>query len=360
MADSPFMRNVWYVAAKADEINRQPLARTICNEPIVFYRREDGGPVAVEDRCCHRRMPLSRGEVHGDNLRCWYHGLVFDPSGQCVYVPAQTTIPPNAKIKSYPVVERYNWIWIWMGDPALADPAKITDYRWATDEGWGAETTLFHVKGDYRLIVDNLMDLSHLAYVHRSTIGNYAVAEAADSRVFRHKDGVTVVRWVVDQAAPPSYVKAGKFTGNVDRWQIIDWRPPGFVRLFTGAAPNAAGGKDFGFIDLDTPTPPGGIGLRNLNAITPETETTTHYFWGQAQDIQPKSAEFTHMVFNEIHKAFIQDWEVFELQQRTIDRDPDSPTIDINADAGPLACRQMLERLVAEENQASRAAVAAE
>ncbi|MBM3487823.1 MAG: aromatic ring-hydroxylating dioxygenase subunit alpha [Alphaproteobacteria bacterium] len=360
MTESPFLKNRWYTAAMASEVDRQPLARTICNEPIVFYRRENGTPVAIEDRCCHRRMPLSRGTVMGDNLRCHYHGLTFNPSGDCVYVPGQTTVPPGARVKGYPVVERHTFIWIWLGDPALADPATIPDYRWFDAPGWGAKSTRFHVRGDYRLIIDNLMDLSHLAYVHQSTIGNYAVAENANTRVFRHADGVTVVRWIVDQAPPPTYARAGGFTGNVDRWQIIDWKPPGYVRLFTGAAPGAAAGQPFGFTELETDTPTGGIGLRNLNLITPESETTTHYFWGQAHDVKPVTAERTEAIFQEIYKAFMQDWEVFELQQTTIDRDPASPTVDINADAGPIACRQLLERLVADENRTTRRAVAAE
>ena len=116
-----FPRNFWYVAAWDTEIRRQELLRrTICSEPIVFYRREDGTPVALEDRCCHRHMPLSDGVLKGDNIECLYHGLTYDPSGTCIHIPSQTTIPPEAKVRSYPVFEKHHWIWIWMGEPALA------------------------------------------------------------------------------------------------------------------------------------------------------------------------------------------------------------------------------------------------
>jgi len=125
------------------------------------------------------------------------------------------------------------------------------------------------------------------------------------------------------------------------------------VRLFTGAAPGAAEGKEFGWHDLDHDTPKGGIGLRNLNAITPETETTCHYFWSQAQDVQPQSGEFTHALYDQILTAFHQDWEVFELQQGNWD---DRPVIDINADAGPISARRLMDRRLAEEGQATAAA----
>ncbi len=345
-----FLKNVWYVCAEPEEITRAPFPRMICGEPIVFWRTEDGTAVAFEDRCCHRRMPLNKGVIVGDRLRCHYHGLEFEPSGACVHVPGQTTVPPNSAVKTYPVVERYDWLWIWMGDPALADEAEITPYPWKTSDEWSAKGTYFHVQCASQLIVDNLLDLTHLSYVHASTIGNQAVAEHADSRVFRDDGSVTVARWIVGQNPPPTYQKAGGFGPDqkVDRWQIIEYRPPGFVRLFTGAAPGAADGKDFGWRDLEHATPEGGIGLRNLNAITPETETTCHYFWSQAQDIQPQSAEFTHAVYDQILTAFHQDWEVFEMQQDNWD---DRPVIDINADAGPIAARQLMDGRLAEEGQ---------
>ena len=121
-----FLRNYWYVAATDSEIGRKPFRRIIMNEPVVFYRTEDGAPVALEDRCPHRRLPLSMGKlVDGDVLQCYYHGLRFDRTGACVRVPGQDMIPATARVKKYPVVDRYKWLWIWMGDPALADPAKI-------------------------------------------------------------------------------------------------------------------------------------------------------------------------------------------------------------------------------------------
>ena len=135
-----FPRNFWYVAAWDWEVRRQELfARTICGEPIVFWRREDGTPAALEDRCCHRHMPLSHGKLRGSDVECVYHGLTYDGTGACIRVPSQKAIPPGAKVRSYPVVERYHWVWIWMADPALADPATIEDFHWMDDPAWRAK-----------------------------------------------------------------------------------------------------------------------------------------------------------------------------------------------------------------------------
>ena len=144
-----FLRNYWYVAATDAEVGRKPLARTILGEPIVFFRTEEGAPVAMEDRCAHRHLPLSMGKLVGDELQCHYHGLRFGTDGRCTRIPGQEQIPRCAKVKTYPVAERYHWIWIWMGDPALADPAKITDFHWLDDpDHWGAKSVVPARRGE--------------------------------------------------------------------------------------------------------------------------------------------------------------------------------------------------------------------
>ena len=146
----------------------RPLRR---NEPVVFFRREDGIPVALEDRCCHRRAPLSLGKLHGDIVECPYHGLRFDQTGACVRIPSQDRIPAAARVTAYPVVERNRWIWIWMGDPALADPDLIEDFHWIEDPDWGFGGDRLHLEGNYLLLVDNLLDTTHLTFIHPTTLG---------------------------------------------------------------------------------------------------------------------------------------------------------------------------------------------
>lgn len=345
-----FLRNYWYVAASDAEIGRTPLSRVILGEPVVLFRTGQGTPVAFEDRCPHRHLPLSMGKLVGDDLQCRYHGLRFGNDGRCVHVPGQDRIPQAAKVKTYPVVARYRWIWIWMGDPALADPATITDFHWLDDPEWGAKSSYLHVKANWQLVVDNLLDLTHLAFVHETTIGNLALAEHAKVNVTRAPNNVVVTRWIVDQDPPPTFQKVGGFTGKVDRWQIIDFVPPAFLRLDVGATPTGTGAPEGKRV--------GGINMRNLNAITPETETTSHYFWGQAHDFDVGNAATTDNIFEQIRTAFLEDVDVFSGQQKNLDLIPNPSQVDIAADAGALQARRILARLHDEEQAPGRVAAA--
>jgi vanillate O-demethylase monooxygenase subunit len=347
-----FLRNFWYVGASDHEVRERPLGRTILGEPVVFFRSKDGTLAAFEDRCPHRSLPLSMGKVIGDVLQCHYHGLQFDRSGKCVKVPGQDLIPSSARVKTYPVAERYHWIWIWMGDPALADPKNIPDFHWLDDPAWGAKTSYLHAEANWQLVVDNLLDLTHLAFVHETTIGNSALVENAAVKVQRTADNVLVTRWMIDTPPPPTFVKVGGFTGNVDRWQIIDYLPPSFLRLDVGGATTGTGAPEGRRGD--------GISMRNLNAITPETETTSHYFWGQCHDFDVKNPAMTEKIFDQINTAFLEDVAVFQNQQRMLNLRPNAQRVDITADAGAIQARRIIDRLYAEEQAAAAQVVAAE
>ncbi len=339
-----FLRNAWYVGAWGTEVGRQNLLRrTLLGEPVMFYRREDGAPVALADKCAHRHAPLSEGRLVGDDVECPYHGLTYDPSGECVRVPGQSTVPPNCRVRSYPAVERYQWIWVWMGDPALADPDGIEDFHWMDDPGWRAKGELMHLEADYRLLVENLLDLSHLSFVHKTTLGTDKVAETP-MRFERGPRHVTVTRWIMDSPAPPFFRKAGGFgpAEHVDRWQHITWTPPAFVRLDIGAARAGTGA-----VDGDRSQ---GFTMRNLNAITPETETSTHYFWAQAHDFRIDEPWITDLLVQNIHEAFLEDLWIIGLQQRNIESGTTLPRVDINHDGGGLQAIGALERMIAEEN----------
>ena len=337
-----FLLHTWYAVAWAEDVGRSPFNRIVCNEPLVLYRTESGTPVALEDRCCHRRLPLSMGKVLGDDIQCAYHGFTFEPSGRCVRVPGQELVPPSARVRAYPVVERYGLIWVFLGDAALADADRIPDYRWITDPDWGSKGTYFHVEANYQLLIENLLDLTHLAFVHATTIGNAAVVDSAQVEFRRGAETVDVARIIRNCPPPPTYAKAGGFPGNIDRWQNINFTPPGFVRLETGGCDAGRDGK------------PGArkITLRNLNLITPETQNTTHYLWAQCHDFDVRNAQTTEMIFNDVRTAFLQDVKVFEAQQRSIAMRPDAPEVDVNGDTGGLQARRILRRLLEQQSAA--------
>jgi phenylpropionate dioxygenase-like ring-hydroxylating dioxygenase large terminal subunit len=352
-----FLRNAWYVAAWDHEVSADRLFnRILLDQPLVLYRKRDGSVVALEDRCCHRHYPLHKGTLTDDCIRCHYHGFTYDAGGACVRIPGQSHVPDSARVMSYPVVERHRWIWVWMGEPALADESKIVDFHWLDDPRWRAKGTVLYVKSSYELIVENLLDLTHLAFVHQATIGNYATAERAEVTTQLTDHDVTVARWMMDSPPPPTYAKLGGFRANIDRWQFINFTPPGFVRLDVGGLPTAGGARELkpaafaGEGRLD-----GGIEMRNLNAITPETEKTTHYFWAQAHNFLLDEPAVTDMLFEQICATFREDWEVFETQQRWIDLAPDASRVNVRADAGQIQGMRLLRKKIEEEAQAARA-----
>ncbi len=345
-----FLRNCWYVAAWDHEVTRMDLLRRILlDEPVVFYRTEEGRPVALADRCCHRHAPLSRGKLRGDALECPYHGFTYDPSGACIAIPGQSTIPPGARVRSYPVVERNHWIWIWMGDPALADPSTIEDFHWMDDPNWRFAGERLDLPGNYVLLVENLLDLSHLSFVHPTTLGTDKVAQTP-MKSERLERGVRVTRWVMDSPAPPFFQRAGGFAPDqqVDRWQIIDWTPAAFVRLDVGCALTGTGAREG---DRSR-----GITMRNLNAITPETQRTTHYFWAQAHNFGLDKKWLTDLIFQNVHTAFLEDLAIVGAQQANIEQGGEPPRIDMNHDAGGIAARRMLEAMIADEQRTRIAA----
>ncbi|MBT3534531.1 MAG: aromatic ring-hydroxylating dioxygenase subunit alpha, partial [Rhodospirillaceae bacterium] len=244
MENPAFLMNRWYVAGLAEEVTDRPLGRTLLGEPVVLYRASDGTPVALEDRCCHRQAALSLGDIEGDNLRCGYHGLLFDGTGTCIEVPSQKAIPPGARVKSYPTQEKQGFLFVWMGDSEKATSVVPYDHPYLDREGWASLNAQFHAKCNYRLLIDNLLDVTHLTYAHKSTIGAAGVTDAADVKFERDGEKVAVDRWMMDIAPAPAHVQATGFNGNVDRWQRIEFTPPGFVWLKVGMAKAGSGARD--------------------------------------------------------------------------------------------------------------------
>lgn len=337
-----FLRNTWYVACWADDLADTPLARTFLDQPVVLYRQADGAAVALEDRCCHRALPLSMGRIEGDRLRCGYHGLLFDMQGTCIEVPGQTTIPPGAAVRAYPVVERWGAVWIWMGDPSLADPASVPDVFWLDDPGWTPAPSYLRAKADYRLLVDNLLDLTHVSYLHLTTLAGSDIEAVTPVTTTRQGERILVGRCLEDVLVPPIYSDASGITGQVDRWQWITWEAPANVFFDIGCAPTGTG------------APQGdrsqGVSMWSTHLITPETATTTHYHFNWARDFKLDDPAITESLRNGARKAFMEDLVVLEVQQRSIAAAAGAPVVDINIDNGPIQYRRILDDKIAAES----------
>ncbi|RJF69408.1 aromatic ring-hydroxylating dioxygenase subunit alpha [Rhodopseudomonas palustris] len=338
-----FLRNHWYVAARSEELGRSLLARRILNEPVLLYRTGAGEAVAIEDRCCHRNVPLSIGKLVNDDVQCGYHGLVFDRAGRCISMPGQEKIPAAARIKSFPLIERWQMVWIWMGDPALADEARLPDFSIIDREGWAAVGARVDVKANYLYGVDNLLDLSHLSYVHGRTIGTLDVARHAVTTT-RQGDTVKVTRWMHDVPPPPTFVKLGGFDSNIDRWQIATAAPPCYVWLEVGGAKVGTGAMEGNRSQ--------GIERWNLNVVTPETDKTAHLFWTEVRNFKIDDPDTTQLLKAQIDATLEEDAEVLAAQQLTMDLLPHAKTVDIAFDAGSVAFRRTIDRMLREETAA--------
>lgn len=343
-AQPGFPLDAWYAAAWDVEVGRSLLPRTLCNRKIVLYRRRDGTAAALEDACWHRLAPLSKGRLDGDNVVCGYHGLAYNAQGRCVFMPSQETINPSACVRSYPVAEKHRFIWIWPGDPALADPETIPDLHWNQHPDWAADGRTISVKCDYRLVLDNLMDLTHETFVHGSSIGNDAVAEAPFQTTHGERT-VTVTRWMRDIEPPPFWAGQLGKPGKVDRWQIIRFEAPATIAIDVGVAPAGTGAPDG---DRSQ-----GVNGFVLNTITPQTDSTCLYFWAFARNYDILNQARTTQLREGVERIFREDEEVLEAQQTAMDENVGRVFYNLNIDAGSMWARRLIDRMIAAEQPAA-------
>ncbi len=359
----PFLRNAWYAAGFSDEFGRHLLARTYLDEAVVIYRTADGKPVAFEDRCAHRRLPLSMGRLVEDQIECGYHGLVYDCTGSCVKIPGQSreSIPPGARVRTYPVVDRHNYLWIWMGDARRADAGLIPNFGALDAPGVGLHRIKLHLLCNYQLTVDNLLDLSHLAYVHSTTTGNPAMAENATVKIERIGDSVQQKRWLRGVDAPPAFARFGGFRGLVNMWQVSEYSPPSYVRVSYGSSDASEPMDESADIWRE-----GAWGFKVFHGITPETQRTTHQFRYVAFDRKYVAPSVVEDFVTQNDQIINEDRAIFAVQQQALDADHRGfsawdmrSTAPIRADQGLTMARRILEQRVQAESVEPPAAAAA-
>lgn len=335
-----YLRNAWYAAGSTTEIGRTPLRRVLLDQPVVFFRKEDGSAVALADRCPHRFAPLSRGRLVGDELQCGYHGLRFDASGACTHNPHGGPIPRQARVRAYPLLERHGFVWIWMGD-AAADPALLPDLApFGRDDGHATVDGYLRIAANYQLITDNLLDLSHVEFLHAA----FAVQDVLEtSRTELLRDGNTIHsnRWkpscTVSRFLRMFWQSASE---RGDARANMRWDPPAIMFLDVGVTEVGAAIAD-------------GVTMPFLHLLTPETATSTHYFWAMIRDRQIDDTEVDARVKRIVTQAFAEEDEpMIEAQQQQIGPDVDlmelGPVL-LQPDAAAVNARRTLSRLIAEE-----------
>ena len=345
VAEPTWISNAWYVAGWDAEIDTAPLARTICGVPMVFYRRLDRSVVAMRDACPHRLLPLSMGLREGDSIRCKYHGLKIGPDGVAEEMPLKSeAVNRRICVETYVVAEKHRFVWLWVGDKAKADPALIPDLWPCSAEDWVFDGGYYHVACDYRLMVDNLMDLTHETHVHAGSIGQPEIMEAPiATRV--DGDEVVVERWMPGIDAPPFWKEALKREGPVDRWQICRFLLPSAVMIDVGVAPSGAGAT---LAEHDQ-----GVRGMVVDFMTPESADTHHYFWGMARNFDIGDAGFTARFKAQQGGVFAQDKVVLEAQQQAIKANPELKLSAYRIDEGGTRSRQMIARAIKRTNAGS-------
>lgn len=329
MTDSPFLQNMWYAAALGSDVESAPFARTVCGEEIVFFRLADNTPVALEDRCPHRQAPLSLGAVQGDHIRCGYHGLVFDAAGACIDVPGQDRIPPQACVRPFPVVEKDGWLWVWIGDGTKADTAMVPSFPYFDVAGWSGFQKYFHVQAAAQLFIDNLLDLSHVPFTHAHSIGAASAADApAEMDIAVESDCVRGTRLVRDVEPGPFIAEWGGFPGRISRHAVYTWRPPSVMEIRST------------FSDAER-----AIAVMIVNPVTPETETSAHFWIGWARDFRLGDAAETARAVDQNTQVILEDVRIIEAQQRRIEGRPSAKPVPIKADRAVIAVQRFVDRL---------------
>ena len=340
-----FIRNCWYVIAWDHEVPDDGLfSRTVLGEAILLYRTRDRRVVGLRDRCCHRLAPLSKGRKEGDCVRCGYHGLLFDADGRCVQIPGSDSVPAKARVQRYPVAVKNKWVFVWMGDVAKADPALLPDNFSCDDPEWDYVPGYLHYRTPQDLICDNLLDFSHLSYVHEKTLGGSTAIAQARATIEAVPRGIKVTRRVHDVPPPPYYKAVRPPGGNLDRWFIYDFVLPGTLLMHSGGRPVEDAEGDMSRA----------VRLHSCQTVTPETDTTTHYFFQQSRRVADGDHAVAESLYRALLVAFEEDRAMITAQSETIAADPHAPMLLLAMDAAVVRFRKIVaEALAAEQGIAA-------
>jgi phenylpropionate dioxygenase-like ring-hydroxylating dioxygenase large terminal subunit len=333
-----YLRNHWYIAAHSFElVGAKPISRMICDETVVIFRGEDGQVGILSDRCPHRFAPLSSGEVCGNSIQCGYHGIRFNRDGSCAHIPGNLAVPNGFAAKHYPAVERHGFIWLWMGERA-ADPNLIPDFHENCPPGWAPVPGYLNIAANYELMIDNILDLTHVVFVHKTTLAGGGVTETP-LEVKVEGDKIFAQRMMINVDTAPIYRAARGLNGKIDRWQIFEYLPPCYVKITLGAR------------EAGSDTPLGVPVHMVLNGFTPETHDRLHYFWSTTRPWALDDKKVDELYRSMIDLAFNEDKLIVEGQQRLIDQDRNNTVFtNFPFDRAGQSARRILKRLIGEEN----------
>lgn len=342
-----YLRNAWYMAAWSDEVSGEAmLRRRLLGQPLLLLRKQDGGISVLTDRCPHRFAPLSQGTREGDVVHCPYHGLGFDAEGQCVHNPFSDTLPKGAALKRWPTQERDGIIWFWAGDPAAADPALIPDFASINRAGLSPIKGLMGMKAPYEFATDNLMDLSHIEFVHKGSFAGNGVIFAGKHDVRQEGQTLHSDWWMPDVPAPPHTMGIYEPGTPTDHWLDMRWDAPASMLLEVGATPAGKPREE-------------GVVVHQAHIITPESDETSHYFWATTRSTDHVQEEMDAVVRSLMEQAFnVEDKPIIETSYANLDGMDfweARPTF-LGIDSGGTKARRLMQQRIAAEQAEAVAA----
>lgn len=336
-----YVRNAWYVAGWSSEFGDELSSVTILEQNVVMFRNSTGAVVALEDRCPHRLLPLSKGKRVGDNVQCGYHGMTFDCTGKCVRIPGQENVPASAYVDAFPIHEMHDIVWIWMGDYDKADPAEIFDMPEFADPNWHAhQGEALHLKSNYLNVAENLVDPAHVSFVHPTTLGN-AASENVPVHVSTSGETIVAWRWIRDSEPIGFFKNFGNFKGNVDRWHYYYLHLPCTAVIDFGSSEAEA--------KLAEEDRNNGVRIFALHFMTPVNSTYTIDRWMHLRNTAVGDNSASEQMDKMFKIAFNEDKEILEAVQEEESRPQKRRPIRIAIDKGPNVYRKRIRDLVEAE-----------
>jgi vanillate O-demethylase monooxygenase subunit len=331
-----FLKKYWYVAATSEELKDRPVGRVLFNKPIVLFRGKNGLVGALDDRCAHRLTPLSLGKIDGDLLECGYHGWSYDHTGKCLRLPGVDS-PQNISIRSYPIKEKWGWVFIWMDNPDEANAINLPDFHVMGEEKWVGDGSMLRVEAHCNLIRDNLLDLTHAKYVHQQTLAT-ADVDKVPVKAERKGDMVRVKRVMKNITPSPFFARSVGYTDKIIHRQTTEFTPGCniIIRLRGNSSLDTSENLKNGF--------------RVINAMTPETGTSTHYFWWLGRDYDQNNSPLTQWMKDANARTFLEDKIILEAQQKNITRNPEQTPIPSPADKGITLASNLTDELIKKES----------
>jgi len=366
MADrtTPFIFNEWYVAGFTNEFDRTLRKRKILGRNLVLFRTTGGQPIALDDRCAHRSYPLSASKLDGDTIVCGYHGLRYNAAGDCIEVPSQAKCPKGIGVARYPLVERGPLVWIWMGAANLADPARIPHQPWLEASDWERSQGYFALPANYVSLHENLMDLTHLSFLHAESFGTADYAAAPYKATVEDEEDGERAAAAAHAADAVGAASGARHTPQrlprfvLNRRVIPTTLPPVWAEP-TGIRGNTAArivSSEFVSPALhvvtawfhDTAVPLAGrpeFTIRTAHIPTPESLTSTHYFIVHGRDFALGNPAVTQFMHEQLFHAFAEDVAGLSAVEQTLAEAGDEPyEMSVASDRASVAMRRYLKR----------------